>query len=221
MKNSKLLLILFITFCSYSQEIKTSQIVNPAGKWFFGAEIGPNIITSYTLGEPNKSLQGGILAEYYFSQNFSVTGRIKYFKTGLSDFKNGIVGGSNFLSTSYLGSFKEFNGEIITIPININCEISIWQKLNATLNFGLNYNYENKSNYNYSDNQNTEYSRHYLGLNTGMGFGYFLSKKVTVFTNIEGYVGTGYKGNNNEFIKIPYLTTNVVINYGVKYNFNN
>jgi hypothetical protein len=52
--------------------------------WFFGAEIGNNTINSFQLGDPNKSFQGGIIAEYYTGESWSLIGRIKYFKTGVS-----------------------------------------------------------------------------------------------------------------------------------------
>lgn len=74
------LLLSLISIVSYSQQKKD---------WFFGAELGLNTITSFNLGEPNKSFQGGILAEYYMGNHWSLTGKIKYFETGVSFFKAG------------------------------------------------------------------------------------------------------------------------------------
>ena len=79
---NKLLLLILIPFFLNAQEKKNSEIINPSGEWYFGAEIGPNIVKSYTLGERNTFLQGGILVEYYIGKHWSLTGRIKYFKIG-------------------------------------------------------------------------------------------------------------------------------------------
>lgn len=68
---------------------QTSSNQNSKGKWYFGAEFGLNTITSLTNHE--NSIQGGILAEYYFSNRWSLSGRIKYFKTGVSYKKRSIL----------------------------------------------------------------------------------------------------------------------------------
>ena len=77
----KLIAILLAPFLMNGQETSKSEIINPEGKWFFSAEIGTNTITSYTLGEPNKSFQAGILAEFYTGRHWSLTGKVKYFET--------------------------------------------------------------------------------------------------------------------------------------------
>ena len=95
------LLLSLISIVSYSQQKKD---------WFFGAELGLNTITSFNLGEPNKSFQGGILAEYYMGNHWSLTGKIKYFETGVSFFKAGTNG-------TYLGSETKaliFKGNVLS-----------------------------------------------------------------------------------------------------------
>jgi hypothetical protein len=67
-------IVLFISFNGYSQNKKD---------WFFGTEIGNNTIISYKLNEPKNSLQTGILAEYFLNEMLSISGRVKYFKTGV------------------------------------------------------------------------------------------------------------------------------------------
>jgi len=51
------------------------------------------------------------MAEYYFANSWSLFGRIKYFKTGLS-----------FSSSS---SFGQFNGAVISIPLNVKNIITL------------------------------------------------------------------------------------------------
>jgi hypothetical protein len=82
MKN-KILILVVLSLLSNKIISQTNEIVNPNGKWFFGAEIGLNTITSINPNNTN-SIQGGILAEYYFEKHFSISGRIKYFETGVS-----------------------------------------------------------------------------------------------------------------------------------------
>lgn len=83
----KILIIVILTLISDKIISQTNGIINPKGKWFFGAEIGLNAITSV---HPSKmtSIQGGFLTEYYFAKNWSVNGRVKYFETGVINKNN-------------------------------------------------------------------------------------------------------------------------------------
>ncbi len=196
------------------QESTKTEIVNPVGKWYFGAEMGANTITSYSFGEPNKSFQGGILAEYYFGRHWSLTGRVKYFKTGFSFYKEGIQGknGYFFNSPTILTTTGNFEGEIIILPINIKWEFRIYRNFSGNLNFGTTYSVENKGNYNYSQNISTKYAKEEWGFNMSYGCNYFISKKVGLYINFESYSG-GDKGSGTKGI------TNTLLNFGFKYNF--
>ncbi len=205
------------------QEIKISEIVNPEGKWFFGAEMGSNTITSYSSGEPNKSIQGGILAEFYTGRHWSLTTRIKYFKTGLSYFKQGSGGGGGFLSFGSDPKSIVYEGKVVTIPINIKWEFRIWKNFSGNLNLGVNYNFETQSKY--FSTSISDYDRYsakqYFSSNTGFGFNYFINKKQAVFINIESYLG-GSKGDSGGFVfSTPVYNTNTLVNFGYKYNFKN
>lgn len=218
---TKLLFVLFIVFSINAQEKKASEIVNPAGKWFFGAEIGPNIITSYNFNEPNKSMQGGILAEFYTGRHWSLTGRVKYFETGLSYIKQGYSNGSGFLSFGSSGNAIFYQGAIVTVPVNIKWEFRIHKNFSGNLNLGANYNFEIESNYYYS--READYSKYnskeYFSYNSGIGFNYFISNKRAVFINIESYIG-GVRGNTESLIfSSPINNTNILVNFGYKYNF--
>lgn len=204
------------------QETTKSEIVNPDGKWFFGAEIGPNTITSYSSGEPNKSIQGGILAEFYTGRHWSLTGRVKYFKTGLSSFSpNTHTGG--WFDLGYDESLSKFEGKVITLPLNIKWEFRIWKNFSGNLNLGINYNFETESKYYYSneDNYSKYNSKEYSSYNSGFGFNYFISNKMAVFINVEYYIG-GVRGKTNSFLFVsPIYNTNTLLNFGFKYNFKN
>ena len=218
MKNLIFLLVTFPLLMN-GQETPTSENINPVGNWYFGAEIGPNAITSYSFNESDKSLQGGILAEFYTGRHWSLTTRIKYFKTGLSYFNQG--SGSGFLSSS--SSFGQFEGAVFTIPLNVKWEFRIWKNLSGNLNFGLNYNYETDNKYYYSnaDNYNKYSATEYGSYNSGFGFNYFINKKRAVFLNIESYIG-GTRGQTGGFVfSKPIYNTNTLVNFGYKYNFKN
>jgi Outer membrane protein beta-barrel domain len=213
-----LLLLLFAPILMNGQETETSEVVNPARNWFFGVEIGQNTITSFSFGEQNKSFQGGVLAEYYTGRHWSLTGRVKYFKTGLSFFQPNTHSGSWF-DLGHDPSFGQFEGDILTFPINIKWEFLIHKNFRGSLNLGTNYAIETKSNYYYSENKKSNYAKDYWGTNIGFGCIYFISKKTGVFVDVESYLG-GYKGNSDGFIfSKSYYTTNTLVNFGFKYNF--
>jgi hypothetical protein len=69
---------------------------------------------------------------------------------------------------------------------------------------------------------NTNRTKNFGSYNSGIGFSYFLNKKMAVYIDIETYQLGGYKGNNDGFI-FPknYYTTNNLINIGIKYNLKN
>jgi opacity protein-like surface antigen len=202
----KLLLLLFPFFIN-AQETKPSEIVNPDGNWFFGAEIGPNIITSYNFGEPNKSFQGGILVEYYTAKHWSLTGRIKYFKTGTSFIK-------------YNNSAKSFNRAVIAIPLDIKYEYNTEKKIFVNAKLGIAYNYGLKSNNYRTSKIADEESTSFVSLNYGVGLSYKLSDKSIIYFELERYSFGDYKGNNGIFI-LPknYYAENILLNIGVKHNF--
>ena len=202
--------VLFIFFSS--KILSQSEIINPKKNWYFGFEIGNNSITSFSLGEQNKSLQGGIIAEYYFAKHWNISGRVKYFKTGLS-----------FVSNS---SYGQFNGAVISVPINFKWEFRIIKNLSGNLKLGVAYNYEIQSNYDFLQNMDTNNPKSFASLNSGIGLNYFITKEIGVFIDFEQFRLGGYKGNKNvggyDFNLNPFrdnYTNNNRINIGVKYTF--
>ena len=199
---------IFITvvLCLLSNKIisQTNEIINPKGKWFFGAEIGLNAITSI---HPSRmtSIQGGFLTEYYFAKNWSVNGRIKYFETGVIN-KNDSAKGI-------------FEGAVISVPLNIIWKYRIIKKFSGNLKLGIALNQEIKSNYYYPANEKTDYSKFYGSFNPGIGFNYFISNNTAVYMNYEVYV-LGNDRDDASFLKItPNSPNNNLFNIGIKHSF--
>ena len=216
---SKLVIMLFLSLISnkiISQEIEN---VNPKGNWYFGAEIGSNNINSFSAGGNKNSFQAGVLSEYYFSRHWSLSGRIKYFKTGVSFYKPNTYSGG-WINLGSEESFGNFDGAVISIPLDIKWEFRIYKNLAGNLKLGYAYNIETKSNYgNYSENLKTDYPKQYGGFNIGYGLNYFMNKKTALYLDVEFYSG-GAKGYSDGFFgKNYYYTQNVLINLGIKYNF--
>jgi hypothetical protein len=215
MKN--IFLLLLVPFSLLAQTNK--EIINPKGNWYFGAELGTNKITSYSLGENDTSFQGGILAEYYTGRHWSVTGRIKYFETGVSFYQPNTHSGSWF-DLGQDESFGSFDGAVISIPIDVKWEFRIYKNLGASIKLGYAYTIETKSDYsNYSKNILTDYPKQYFSFNAGYGFNYFINKKMAIYLDVESYDGES-KGQVESFFGNRYYNTeNTIASFGIKYNF--
>jgi len=185
---------------------QTNEIVNPKGKWFFGAEIGLNTITSIHPSKIN-SIQGGILAEYYFAKHWSVNSRIKYFKTGVLN--------------KYDSAIGIFEGAVISVPLNIIWEYRILNNFSGNLKLGIALNQELKSDYYYPPNESTDYSKFYGTFNPGIGFNYYISKNTALFMNYEVYVLGNDRDDADLFDIVPNSPNNNLFNIGIKYNFEN
>jgi hypothetical protein len=110
------LIIIGLSLFSCKVVSQTNEIVNPKGKWFFGVEMGTNKINFFSSGKTKTFFQGGFLTEYYFARHWSVSGKIKYFETGVSfnQLNSGLFG----IPLTYGGS-GTFKGNVIAIPIDI------------------------------------------------------------------------------------------------------
>ena len=200
----------------YSQD---ENFVNPKGKWYFGAETGLNVIKDYSLNKTNISLQGGFLAEYYFAKQWSFSGKIKYFKTGLEFYSPDTHSGSWF-DLGHDEFYGTFRGAVISIPVYVKWEFRVYKNLNANLKVGAAYNFETQSTYDYSANLETNYPTSYPTANSGLGLNYFVDEKLAVFLDYEVYLGSPKKGDTQSIIfDDGYRTRNMLLNLGVKYNF--
>jgi Outer membrane protein beta-barrel domain len=216
----KLLIVLLFPILLNAQEEVESQIINPNGNWYFGAEIGNNTITSFTQGESNKSFQGGLLAEYYTGRHWSLSGRIKYFETGVSFYEAERRSSSVIFNLDFKGFSGQFKGAVISIPIDLKWEYRIFKNLRGNFKIGYAYNLETKSNYKFSENLKTDYYKSFSSINTGLGLNYFINKKSAIYIDFENYSFGGAKGNNQGFFWTTYYyTENNIINIGFKYNF--
>lgn len=214
----KLFAIILMSFFSNKIVSQINKNKPSKGKWYIGAEIGLNTIQSYNLNEFNKSIQGGILLEYYFAKQLSLSGRIKYFKTGVSFHKDGISSGfaSFFSSPSYSG---KFNGETFTIPLDVKWNFVTYKNLYGNIKIGYAYSIETKSEYlNYTDNLATNYPKDYSSINFGFGLDYYLNKKTALYINYEYYIGAekgktpSLLSNGNQHLQ------NEIFNIGIKFH---
>ena len=214
----KLIYLLPILFCTalFSQD---DHRINPKGKWYFGAETGANIIQKYSLNRKNVSIQGGLVAEYYFAKQWSLMGRIKYFKTGLEFYSPDTHSGSWF-DLGHDEFYGNFRGAVVSIPVNLKWEFRLFRNLKANLKGGIAYNFETQSTYNYSANLETNYPTSYPTVNTGIGLNYFVDEKLAVYFDYEIHTRAAKKGSTQSFIfDDGYRPKNELVNVGVKYNF--
>jgi len=189
------IIIFLLFFSSITISAQNNEIVNPKGKWFLGIEAGKNEIISTT----NKSTQIGIIGEYYFHKNWSVSGRIKYFKTGVTDYE------------------LKFSGKVISFPLNIKWEFNIIENFRTNISLGGAINKEIKSNYLYSHNRDAGFSTLYRTLNTGIGFNYFISKKIGIYFNLEIYIFGNHRSIHEGWMFSP-SPENKHHNFGIKFN---
>jgi hypothetical protein len=200
---------------------QTNDIINPKNKWFFGIEAGQNEISSFSLNESKNSIQVGLLTEYYFTKKWSLSAKLKYYKTGVSFYKGGLTSsnfGGFFSTSTRSGTFK---GEVITLPLIIKWEFKIYKKFKGNLKLGYTFNKEIKSSYvNYSNNFNTnDYKKDYQGTLFGYGFNYFISNKSAIYLDVETYTGTEKGGPTSLLSNGDIITLNNLISIGFKYNF--
>lgn len=201
----KLLIIIILFLLSSKMISQTDEIINLKGKWFFGAEIGNNTITSFVSNEKKNSIQGGIVSEYYFAKRWSVNAKLKYFKAGMSFNYNSIYG--------------RFDGTVLTLPVNIKWEYPIFKNLRGNLKLGLALNKELDSNYSYPVGKNIDYPTLYTNLNYGIGLNYFINSITSIFIDYELYdLGTDKNDNGSSDLLIDSADNNL-ISIGVKYNF--
>jgi len=199
MKASNIISLIFLTF-SITISAQTSEKVNPKGKWFFGIEAGKN----ETISSAPNSFQAGIIGEYYFHKNWSFTGRIKHFKTGVSD----------------KDSKLNFSGKVISFPLNLKWEFNIIKDIRANLSLGAAINKEIKSNYeHHSENTYANLSTLYQTFNTGIGLNYFITKKIGIYFNLEIYaLGNKIHRSTNKAWMYSSIPQNKHHNFGVKFN---
>lgn len=223
-KSFAYLLIFFMSiFRTQAQENEDESMKNT---WFIGLEIGGNIIDGiYTNNKKDfpTSFYGGALIEYYISNQFSLIGGVKYFKTGTSFYREEIEPSSRFFCfpscsspgrDEYKGWYK---GEVISFPITLKWYYRIFQNIYGNIALGLSLNYETKSEYKeYSQNLKTDYSSVFGGLNNSFGIDYKINTKIRLFSNIGIFIGPEKGKIDNEIIRLR----NIFFTSGLKYRIN-
>ena len=192
----------------YSQK---DSVIDTNKKWYFGLEMGFTKIDSYSHNEPTTSFQGGLFSEYYFSEKFSFTARLKYFKIGESH------GGATILPI-LSENYHRFDGEVISLPINIKFEYKIFKNFRGNVKMGVVFNQEILSKYYYPIDKKTNYSTFFIDYNVGFGFSYFLNADTALFIDFETK-GLGKDRDDSPTFILPHSTNNSFINIGLKYSF--
>ena len=217
-KTKILYLALLLTVNLFSQK----TIVNPNGKWFFGAELGTNNITPDT-SEPTNLFQGGLVAEYYFARHWSFTGKIKYYDIGVSFFVpfTPATSGSKFSSGSpavpeYFGNYK---GSAISAPINLKWEFRVRKNLAASIRLGATYNLEIKNNYfNTLNSADLDVSKNYTSFQSGLGINYFVNNQMAVYIDVD-YFFSEFIATIPNYRTRTFQNNSTLTSFGIKYCF--
>jgi len=204
------------------KEAILSTYIDPKEKWFFGAEIGENKPRNYNLTGSTSFLQAGLSAEYYFARHWSLSSKIKFYKTGVSFHQKGSGGSGwfNLFSTStHSGNYR---GKKIAIPLFIKWEFRMFKNLGASLKLGYTYNIEIQTKYyDYTNNINTsQYKTNYISGISGIGFNYFLDNQSAIYLDIDSYGGTKKGEVSGLFSDGNVYNSNSIISIGYKYSFN-
>jgi Outer membrane protein beta-barrel domain len=226
MKKNIIILMILLCCFTFGQVQKTSQ-TKLTDKWFFGAEVGRNTISSYRVnfGESDKSFQFGFTTEYYWANNWSVTAKIKYFKTGVSFASDGKLGFFDiFLAIAGVeGDVKKgvFKGEVISVPVAINFNHNLFSpNLKVVYRLGLVYNKEVKSEYNFSENVSTNNPKTYINTNVGFGLHCFVNNKTAIYLDYDYHRLGGSKAKESGSFGESFYTSNNLLSLGVKHSFN-
>ena len=214
-------LILVFLFFASTQIYSQQSNVNPAGKWFFGAELGTNAIRSSE--NDHTKFQGGIAVEYYFARHWSLSSKIKYFETGVSFYipstpiVNSYIFGSYGGRPEYFGTFK---GAVVAIPVYLKWEFRVYKNLAASVKIGYCNSIETKSEYiNYSSNVETDYPKRFDSYSSGFGLNYFINNKWAIYMDFDTYNGASKASLPNFLGSNSYSVQNDLSSLGLKYCF--
>jgi hypothetical protein len=198
----------------------------PKNNLYFGVNFGLNLIDIHA-DESRKSIHAGAFAEYYFAKQWSLTGKISYFETGL-DFYNqsyrlqsrGFGGGSSNFETQIFSA--DFSGHVLATSLQIKWEFNLIKNFSGYLKTGYGYYIETQSKYeNYIGDKNEgKYPSSYGGWITGMGLTYFLNEEYALFLEIELHNGpVKFNGGNYVYGSGNQYASNNLIGLGIKYKF--
>ncbi|MEI7509489.1 MAG: outer membrane beta-barrel protein [Flavobacterium sp.] len=214
--------LLFLSVCAFSQT--KAKLINPKGKWYFGAEIGLNAITSFDYNEGNTSISIGGISEYYFDKHWSVQARIKYMKTGVS-FINQPENSWNFgwIKTTQGVSdspvYNRFDGQAFVIPIDLKWEFRIKKNWHGSIKTGPSLTMETKSDYAYANVDYSTFAKTFVTMNFGYGLNYYITKKYCLGLDFEYYFLGDSKGSTYGFLwNKAHYATNSLYNIQLKYS---
>jgi Outer membrane protein beta-barrel domain len=206
---------------------KAVEIINPAKKFYVGAEIGldnkqqnvskglslPSYVTS------SAGVQFGVSAELYFARHWSISTKLKYYQTQLyyGDYYYDIDPETN-RQTNGKYSYTMAKAHVLSMPFNLKWEFRVADNLAASLKLGFVYNIEISSSYDPEPKYIASSSSYSTGL-YGLGVNYFLNKKWAVYADYESIPGPS-KGKTTDFFSSSYHANNTHLSLGVKYSIN-
>jgi hypothetical protein len=213
----RILVILTVIFSMNLSAQNSSE-----NKFLFGVETGINFNQSDNINYSKKiSLEGGVLAEYLFSKNFSIMGKIKYYESQVI-FNYSKIIGSGMFGNRYQYLTCKYDGKIISLPITANYNFKIYRNFFGTLRTGLSLNYEISSKYEYPIEVNKDYNKFFIGITGGINLNY-TTEKIIYFVGFEPIFGAkrgSTIGKDMDYTQQTqnYGMENNLFNVGMKFN---
>lgn len=175
---TSILTVILFSLCSYAQKENNLHLL---------IETGHQHVNSKNYAHL------GVGIEYSFTKKSSLTFRAKYLQTGISVNNEGSSSGwfSLTLDPSYKLLYK---GEILAFPLNYKFETKLFtEKLRFFFNAGPTVNFTLKEKYIITKNIKAYDNPIYLNFNLGLGFGYKINEKNSIYISGESYSFGGGK----------------------------
>lgn len=200
----------------FSGNLKAQE--NFKGKYFAGFEAGANMSDNSPYNEV--SAQGGVATEYFFTNHWSVSAKIKYHQTNFNYSKNEVI-----TNTSPSGGMSDENQKFLNyqstdlvIPINLKWNIRLFKPIYGSINVGLTANYALSSRYEYSPNVEIKNIKIFVGYNLGFGFHLNLKQNI-LYANYDYFHGASLADKNNFSGKNNIAPVNHHISIGYMWQF--
>lgn len=177
----------------------------------FGLNVGYNSSSVYSSGDSSDTGSGfnvGAAADYYFSDRWSIKGKMIYDQKG---WNNGFIEFENGTFTT------NYNLDYLTVPVMANWHFG--SKRNWYLNFGPYAGFLLSANETRFDTDVKEaFNTTDFGLALGIGVKIPVSDKVKIALEYDGQSGFSdiFKNNNGESLKNSRGSLNVGINFMMK-----
>lgn len=175
---TSILTVILFSLCSYAQTKNNLHLLIETGHQYVNNKNYAHL---------------GVGIEYPFTKKSSITFRAKYLQTGISVNNEG--SSSGWVSLGLDPSYKLlYKGEILAFPVNYKFETKLFtEKLRFFFNGGPTLNFTLKEEYIITENIEPYDNPIYLNFNLGLGFGYKINKKSSIYISGESYSFGGGK----------------------------